>query len=525
MRLRLRPICMALCIAATCALCSCLRRAPHATLTPAAVRTSTPVPTVFATLQFAKLVNATEAAPGDELHYHLLLTNDMLAGDDPGLTVSLTDELPMGLDLLPSSLSVGAAYDAATRSVRWQGSVPRGGSVDIAFAANVTEAAIGTLANHATVIDGLGRSLRTDANTLIVRPLHTATVVPTAGAAEQPLPTATPTEVATPQAREFTVPYVKSLVVTPDEPPIYYLVAGDSIYRSTDRAQSWRTEELPGVPSPARVAFATVDYRHSQTMYLSTDHGLYRREFTGGVWSLVNALLTTALAVDLQNSDVLWAGTVWTTATRAVIMKSSDRGRTWAKADYGIGLGYPSAWVGAILINPRNPEAMWAHVRPGTRGDWPRGLVYRGGRAGTWEQLPLGAPYDYSGGGPGSTGQDVCFVSGLAYDPNLNALYAGCDISWYNTGRPTQRVLRSLNADTPDSTQVRWHVLNEFVSQGGLALNGVRPLAVDARDPKSLFVMLDASADVGNPRFRLMVSHDDGRSWSPMDLTGVPGAT
>jgi uncharacterized repeat protein (TIGR01451 family) len=520
---RLHSVHKALGAVAACILCTC--RGPASTATPTTLvgPTSTHGPTAIASLQFAKLVDALEAAPGVELRYHLVVMNDMFGGGDPGINVRLTDELPFGLELLPDSLSAGASYDLSTRSVQWLGTVPRGGSAEVSFRAAVTAAATDTLANKATVIDGLGRTLQATATTLIVRPARTATAAPTAIPTVTTLPTAAPAATDTSHAREFIVPYVKSLVVTPDEPPVYFMVVGDSLHRSMDRGQSWQAEGLQGVPESARVSFAAIDYRHPQTAYLGTDQGLYRRESFGDAWRLVNTLVTSALAVDLENSDVLWAGTAWTTATRAVIMKSSDRGRTWAKADYGIELGYPSAWVGAILIDPNNPEVMWAHVRPGTRGDWPRGVVYRGGRAGNWEQLLLGERFDYTGGGPGSTSQDVCFVSGLAYDPRLNALYAGCDISWYNTVRPAYRVLCSLNADTADSTQVHWDLLAEFGAQGALALNGVRPLAVDAREPKSLFVMLDTTAETGVPRFRLTVSHDDGKSWAPMDLTGVPG--
>jgi hypothetical protein len=260
-------------------------------------------------------------------------------------------------------------------------------------------------------------------------------------------------------------------------------------------------------------------------MYLATSEGLYRREAADEPWGLVNTIRVTSLAVDLETSDVLWAGITWDTAMRSVIIRSNDRGRTWSKADYGVEIGYRSAWVGAILINPNNPNVIWAHVRPGIRHGWPRGYVYRGGRDGTWERLPLGE-FDFLGGPEpfGELNEDVCFISGLAYDPNLNALYAGCDISYFNGEDRTHRLLRSLNADAPNSADVSWEVWAELGRAQLFGMNSVRPLAVDAREPKSLFVLLDVTQESGSPRFSLLVGHDDGKTWEEMSLKGLPGS-
>ena len=311
------------------------------------------------------------------------------------------------------------------------------------------------------------------------------------------------------------MPYVRSLVVTPDDPPVYYLVVGTRLYRSVDRGATWNAEPLSGLSDRAAVQFVAVDYRHPQTLNLGTDQGLYRREAADQAWGLVNTQYMTSLAVDLENSDVLWAGIPYDTALRSVIVKSSDRGRTWSKADFGLAVG----WVGAILINPHNPNILWAHVRPETRHDWPRGYVYRGGRDGSWERLLLGDFEFVPDPNPfGGANDDVCFVSGLAYDPELKALYAGCDVSWFNSEDRTWRLIRSLNADAPNSAEVRWEVASELGSAPSLQANGVRPLAVDGRQPKALFVSLDVTEPMGVPRFRLLVSGDDARSWSDLSL-------
>jgi hypothetical protein len=328
-----------------------------------------------------------------------------------------------------------------------------------------------------------------------------------------------PSPSATPSEPETLVPYVYALVITPDDPPVYYIVVNRALYRSTDRGSTWTKESLAGTPSGVAVYVLAVDYRDPQTMYLGTDAGLYRREQPTEPWGLVNTMFVTALAVDMVNPDVLWAGIPWSTELRSVLVKSEDRGRTWGKADHGLGSGH----VSAILVNPNNPNMLWAHVRSTAAHSWPTGLIFRGGRAGTWERLSLGPFDDITGG---AQNPDACSAAGLTYDPNLNALYIGCDISYFSSARRAYRLLRSLNADASDSSQVTWELLPELAAarQDFAGVNVVRPLAVDARQPKSLFVYLDVTQEVGQPRFKLLVSHDDGQTWQDMSVQGLPGS-
>jgi hypothetical protein len=314
------------------------------------------------------------------------------------------------------------------------------------------------------------------------------------------------------------VPFVYGLVVTPDEPPIYHIVVNHALYRSTDRGGTWSVESLAGVPDQALINVAAVDYQHPQTMYLGTDRGLYRREGPDQSWGLVNTLVMSAFAVDWVNPDVLYAGVGWGNELRSVLVKSEDRGRTWGKADLGMQPGY----VSAILVDPNNPNILWAHVRSSAPHSWPAGLIYRGGRAGSWERLSLGPFDDITGG---ADNPDACSASGLTYDPNLNALYVGCDITYYYSTNRDYRLLRSLNADAPDSSQVAWELLADLgaVSSDFAGVNVVRPLAVDARQPKSLFIFVDVTQEVGQPRFKLLVSHDDGQTWQQMAVQGLPG--
>jgi hypothetical protein len=100
-------------------------------------------------------------------------------------------------------------------------------------------------------------------------------------------------------------------------------------------------------------------------------------------------------------------------------------------------------------------------------------------------------------------------------------LYAGCDISYYNGENRIYRLLRSLSADAPNSADVWWEVWAGLGETQTFSVNSVRPLAVDARDPKSLFVSLDVTQQMEQPRFSLLVSHDDGETWEEMGLKGL----
>jgi hypothetical protein len=512
------------------------RPMPTVVPTPTAASTATAPPA----LRVFKLADPSMLGAGETVRFRVIVMNNVLADNDPGADIMVADVLPPTLELLRESLSSGAVYEGSTRTVSWRSSVPRGGSVELSYAAHVTvdAAGAGQVTNTAVVTDAFGQQLSASASVSV----HPATATPMPATpiasptvAARPsetlaLPTATKTSKVTPTVDidlTDTVPYIKALVVTSEDPPVYFLVAGDVLYSSVDRGMNWSLASMTGLPAGVRMQSVAVDYRHPGTMYACTERGLYRREKAPGAWTFVHDVRATALAVDLQDSDVLWAGIRWDTAQQAIIVKSTDRGRTWGKADYGIQYGGYTGYVSAILIHPRHPNILWAHVRPGWRRDWPAGFICRGGRDGSWEQLSLGSTYDFAASSNPWENQNICTVSGIAFDPNSNYLFAGCDLSWYNGKNPAYRLLRSGNADALNSSEVSWElaaILGRTV-EGNLSVNTVRPLAVDARSPKSLFVVVDVTVTGGPQKFRLMVSHDDGATFEWLPAKGLPSAS
>jgi uncharacterized repeat protein (TIGR01451 family) len=87
--------------------------------------------------------------PGAVVTYTVVLpnsgTNDQV--DNPG--DEFVDVLPAGLDLLSASATSGTAVaDTGTNTVRWNGSIPAGGSVTISIQARIASTAAGTLISN-----------------------------------------------------------------------------------------------------------------------------------------------------------------------------------------------------------------------------------------------------------------------------------------------------------------------------------------------------------------------------------------
>ncbi len=342
----------------------------------------------------------------------------------------------------------------------------------------------------------------------------TATVPPSPTSAPPPAQPATrppATAAPSPTPPERVEPVVASLVVTPDEPPLLYAVVDTRLFRSADQGATWSEESAAGLPAGTGYNAVAIDYRHPDTMYALTTAGICRRQ-GAGAWALVNTLQAKALAVDLENPGVLWAGIYRTSELDAVIVKSSDGGRTWGKADWGIAGG---GWVTDILVDPTSPGILWAVVRSGAHHGWPPGDLYRGGRSGQWERLGLGQ-FE-----PALGNTDSCFVSGIAYDPNAGLLYAGCDLSYFNAGNLF--FLRSPNAGAADSGAVLWEVATRFPAEAPERMGMARPLAVDARGDSSLFLSTAVQAWGEARRYRILVSHNHGATWEPLALRGLPG--
>ncbi len=320
------------------------------------------------------------------------------------------------------------------------------------------------------------------------------------------MPSASPTPA--PTATLAPVVAIRALVVSPGDGRRLYAVIGDRAYESGDGGVTWRPLDTIGIPPEARLFTLALDYRNPAVMYACTSDGIYRRA-GADAWEFIHPLNAQALAVDLVDANVLWAGVSWTTEYNAVILKSTDAGRTWGKADFGI-QAYLGYGVTSILIDPADPNILYANLRYGGRFGWPVGWVYRGGRGGTWEALRLGPEAQRSG-----FSEDVCMPHGLAFDPNLRRLYVGCDAYYYNNS--SLFMLQSDNAHAPNSRDVAWSkALTHGTVVAPFALGFVAPLAVDARPPKAVYAVVSGTSTASDKPYRFLVSHDDGQTWAEL---------
>jgi uncharacterized repeat protein (TIGR01451 family) len=178
---------------------------PTATFTPMLTATNTPVPSVTptrtltpvpsvtptrtatptitptrqpASLMVTKIVDTETVAPGAMARFTLAVMNDMLSGDDPGISVTLRDQLPAGLEVLAGSLGGGLTYNAADHVLTWHGAVPHGGSIALSYRARLVATAQpgSLLRNELQVTDAFGQVRSASASITVATRLWTVFV-------------------------------------------------------------------------------------------------------------------------------------------------------------------------------------------------------------------------------------------------------------------------------------------------------------------------------------------------------------
>ncbi|MEU9733980.1 1,4-beta-glucanase [Streptomyces sp. NPDC048002] len=149
-------------------------------------------------------------------------------------------------------------------------------------------------------------------------------------------------------------------------------------------------------------------------------------------WDDWNLLGVEALAVDPAHPDRLYAavGTYaqsW--ASNGAVLRSEDRGATWARTDLAVKLGANEDGRGAgerLLVDPRDSDTLWL----GTRHD---GLLRSTDRGATWAQA-TGFP-----GVPSASGQGVTLLVAAG-----RTLYAG----WGDSGGTAANLFRTTDGTT-----------------------------------------------------------------------------
>ncbi|WP_331451876.1 1,4-beta-glucanase [Streptomyces sp. SS162] len=181
----------------------------------------------------------------------------------------------------------------------------------------------------------------------------------------------------------------------------------------------WRTAVIGGTGFVTGVLFhpAVRDLAYARTDI----GGAYRWDGRGARWIPLtdhlgwddwNLLGVEAMAVDPAHPDRIYLalGTYtqpW--AGPGAVLRSDDRGRTWARTDLDVRLGANEDGRGTgerLLVDPRDPATLWL----GTRHD---GLLVSRDRGATWAPAPFPAT-------PSATGQGVTLLAAAG-----RTVYAG----------------------------------------------------------------------------------------------------
>ena len=151
---------------------------------------------------------------------------------------------------------------------------------------------------------------------------------------------------------------VMTLTTDRRDPQTIYATACSGIYRSTDGAVEW--SKLRGIPYSSRRTRAFSQGSDDPNLLLAgTTEGLWISEDAGAAWRLVtpNDLVINALLV-LPDDTILLG------SEGSGVLRSSDRGRTWAATNTGFSERFPSR----LLFDVRGGRlfvAEWGRSREG----------------------------------------------------------------------------------------------------------------------------------------------------------------
>ncbi|MFE7272620.1 WD40/YVTN/BNR-like repeat-containing protein [Streptomyces sp. NPDC057623] len=195
-------------------------------------------------------------------------------------------------------------------------------------------------------------------------------------------------------------------------------------------AYRWRTAMMGGTgfvtgvlfhPSVRGLAYARTDIGGAYRWDDRTDRWIPLTDHLG--WDDWNLLGVEAIAVDPAhpNRVYLSLGTYaqsW--AGNGAVLRSDDRGATWARTDLTVKLGANEDGRGAgerLLVDPRDSDTLWL----GTRHD---GLLKSTDRGATWQAVSFPAT-------PAATGQGVTLLVAAG-----RTVYAGWGDSDGTAGKP-----------------------------------------------------------------------------------------
>jgi len=303
----------------------------------------------------------------------------------------------------------------------------------------------------------------------------------------------------------------------PGQPNVFYIGQGDGgVWKSDDYGRTWNpifdaqpSQSIGAIaiaPSDANILYvASGEGLHRPD--LSVGNGIYKSTDAGKTWQhlgLRDGQQFPSLAVDPRDPNKVFAavlGHPYGPNDERGIYRSTDGGATWAK------VLFKDANTGGsqVVIDPTNPDVVYAALWEATLGPWEDGNSYEGTKGGlfkstdggtTWKQLTKGLP------------ENVVHIQVALSASDEKRLYVTLATS-YESGYASAA---GLGVYRSDDAGENWSKATDD-PRPALKIGG-GDLPIPVVDPKNPDVVYSASIVTER-------SVDGGKTW--MSLRGAPG--